>query len=553
MKSYIRHAGLIVALALAANPAAARGQWVTTYEQFYVEAPHNWVFHERYNAAHRLFNAFDFGHAILYETLWRQPNAPASELEDKWYNRLTRDILVRPPHVPLEEGAIEIAYVKLAPEAKLMFEWAHVLHRQLYDILADERMNQAEKDREVARLVAYYKTRPDLAFSSRPKSMALMQEQPYSLAFRQRYPKFNGVIWAYHWLQIGLYEPLLVNSTVEARQSGVRATVARFWQMLDSVPANMPHVMPMTPAIAPRFAERYPEAAIIFDNLHSMHDVISDILANPSVPRNRKRAEILLAAQRYRDDTSFVITPDAWRTMAEHMGIENMGGPSVGFLAQPPTPTVTYGAVMTHDATGAMTGFTYGSAVGGAHAQHGGEVVATDTAKKAADPHAGHAMPATAADSGTTATASADDRMMQMHMRMLADPVIRARMMADTALHRMMMEMMSEMPAEHRAEMERMMEAPVTRVAPSTIPRRRTTTTPPRTTRPAASTPARSGTKQATKAATKQAPREATKQPTKQGTKAAPTKTKTAPTKTKAAPTKAKAPDPHAGHKRPPA
>ncbi len=34
-------------------------------------------------------------------------------------------------------------------------------------------------------------------------------------------------------------------------------------------------------------------------------------------------------------------------------------------------PTVTYGAVMTHDTrTGAMTGFAYGSATGGEHAGH---------------------------------------------------------------------------------------------------------------------------------------------------------------------------------------
>ena len=44
--------------------------------------------------------------------------------------------------------------------------------------------------------------------------------------------------------------------------------------------------------------------------------------------------------------------------MAGHMGIENMGGPSVGFVPALPTPTVTYGAVMQHDdRTGAMTGF----------------------------------------------------------------------------------------------------------------------------------------------------------------------------------------------------
>jgi hypothetical protein len=55
-------------------------------------------------------------------------------------------VLPNPPRVPLEEVAIEIQYARMAPEAKQMFEWAHVLHRQSYDVLADERLSQAEKD-----------------------------------------------------------------------------------------------------------------------------------------------------------------------------------------------------------------------------------------------------------------------------------------------------------------------------------------------------------------------------------------------------------------------
>ena len=350
-------------------PAGAQAQWSTAHEQFYLQAPHNWEFRDRYQSADRLFNAFDYGHAILYETLWRFPDAPAERLETMEYDRLTKRILVRPPRVPLEEAAIEIAYARLAPEAKIMFEWAHILHRQVYDVWADEEIPNAEKDRHVAELLAYYRSRRDVAFSTRPKSMALMQEQPYSLAFRQKYPKFNGLIWAYHWLQVGLYEPLMVGRSPEERQTLVRATVSRFWQMLGDPPHTMPHQMPMTAAIAPTFAERYPEVAIIFDNLHSMHDVISDILANPEVPRDRKRAEILLAAERFRDDTSYVMSVEAWRAMTEHMGVHNMGGPSVGFLPALPSPTVTYGAVMTHDdRTGAMTGFRWGGPVGDAHA-----------------------------------------------------------------------------------------------------------------------------------------------------------------------------------------
>ena len=101
----------------------------------------------------------------------------------------------------------------------MMFEWAHLLHRQIYDVLADERMSSTQKDAKVQELIRYYKTRKDLAFSSVPKSMDLMEGQPYSTAFRKRYPKFNGLIWAYHWLQIGLYEPLLAGKNKEERQT----------------------------------------------------------------------------------------------------------------------------------------------------------------------------------------------------------------------------------------------------------------------------------------------------------------------------------------------
>jgi hypothetical protein len=316
----------LTAILLVGMPSAGAAQWSTTYEQFYRQASHNWAFRRDYPEADRLFNAFDYGHAILYETLWTTPNAPIGRLETEEYDFITRRLLVKPPRIPLEESAIEVEYAKLAPEAKQMFDWAHVLHRQIYDVWADERISPERKDAEVARLVAYYKSRRDVAFSSHPKDMGLMEGQRYSLAFRRRYPKFNGLIWAYHWLQIGLYEPLVTGTNARERAAGVTAAVARFRQMLDNPPASMPRVMPMTPAIAPEFTRRYPEAAIIFDNLHAMHDVISDVLADSTLPRSAKRAEILLAARRYRDDTTSVTSVEEWRTMAVEMGVDAMGG-----------------------------------------------------------------------------------------------------------------------------------------------------------------------------------------------------------------------------------
>jgi hypothetical protein len=361
-----------------------------------------------------MFYAFDYGHAILYETLWTRPNAPESLLEERIYDRLTRRILVRPPRVPLEEAAIEVEYAKLVPEAKMMFDWAHILHRQTYDVWADERIPLEEKDRQMAQVLAYYKTRPDITFSSQPKSMELMDGQFYSLAFRERFPKFNGLIWAYHWLQIGLYEPLLVGRNVDERQALVRATVARFWQMLENAPETMPYLMPMTAAVSPRFAERYPEISIIFDNLHMMHDVVSDILASDQVPRNRKRAEILRAIELFRDDTSHVTTVDAWRQMAVGMGTHNQGGPAVGFLTALPTPTVPRGMSM----------------AGMDHAEMDHE---------AHDDHAAHAAPAQPGHDGH-ATPAMDPEMhqaMEFIVRLLSDPRIEARIHADPRLHQL--------------------------------------------------------------------------------------------------------------------
>ncbi len=453
-----------VFVASAATPAGA--QWSTTYEQFYMPGSFNWAFRDSYPAADRLFNAFDYGHAILYEKLYTRPGAPASLLEQQEYDFITKKLLTNPPRVPLEEAAIEVAYAKLAPEAKAMFDWAHLLHRQIYDVWSDERLPPAEKDVQVAALIRYYKTRPDLAFSSVPKSMELMEGQYYSTAFRQNYPKFNGLIWAYHWLQVGLYEPLLAGKTQAERQTGIVAAVARFWQMLEAPPNGMPSIMPMTVAVSPTFAARYPEAAIIFDNLHSMHDVVSDILASPKVPAAKKREEILRAASRYRDRTSFAMTPDEWREMAQMMGVQNMGGPAVGFLPELPTATVARGSTSMTNMAG-MSGMSHGAAPGKADA--GAPMAGMDHSKTnmpagaaaAPDSMPGMKMPAPGMEGmNMSSSGTSMQSMMDLHMRMMEDPVMRSRMMTDPEMRRIMTNMMNNMPPEHRAMMQGMTSRP---------------------------------------------------------------------------------------------
>ena len=458
--------------AAGATPLAA--QWATTYEQFYLPGSFNWSFREGYPAADGLFNAFDYGHAILYEKLYTKPNAPVSLLENREYDFITQKLLPNPPHVPLEEAAIEVAYAKLVPEAKMMFDWAHLLHRQIYDVWADERMAPAVKDAKIAELIRYYKARPELAFSSVPKTMELMEGQYYSTAFRDKYPKFNGLIWAYHWLQVGLYEPLVTGNTAVERQTGVVAAVARFWQMLEAPPNGMPRIMPMTAAVAPAFAARYPEASIIFDNLHSMHDVVSDVLTSPKVPMNRKREEILKAASRYRDNTSFAMTRPEWLEMSRMMGANNMGGTAVDFLAGLPTPTVERGAVhmagMNHGATGGMA--AGGSMAGMDHSKmnmpaSGAKASGAKAGDMAGMDHSGMKMPGGQTGSGMAGMDhpkmplsggnGSMDPMMKLHMEMMADRVIMKRVMADPEMRSMMNSAMKGMPADHRAMMQKMM------------------------------------------------------------------------------------------------
>ena len=308
--------------------AGCAGGIASSYDQTFLSANHNWAFRRDFAGVDALFNAFDYGHARLYETLWRDPAAARPTLDESEFRFITTRLLRDPPTVALDEGAIAPQWEKLAPEVAAMFDWAHMLHRQIYDVWTDDRIRTSDKDAQVAQLIDYYKSRRSLAFSSRPKNMNLMEGQPYSLSFRNRFPTYNGLIWSYHWLQMTLYEALLASRNSTQRRQNVDAVVARFWSLIDSSAANLPTEMPQSPQIAPMFSDRYPEAAIIFDNLHSLHDVVSDVLADVRIPRGEKRRRILDAAARYRDDTSSVVTLDEWRSMARAMGLEKMGGPA---------------------------------------------------------------------------------------------------------------------------------------------------------------------------------------------------------------------------------
>jgi hypothetical protein len=309
-------ASVCAALAVAGCSGAVVSR--NAYEQSYLPGGYNWALRNRFPHADRLLNAFDYGHAVLYQTLIA--NSDASErLEGPEFTFITGHLLPHPPNVPLDEAAVGPDYAKLVPELVALFDWAHVFHRQLYDIWSASGATDARRDEQVAAALRYYRSRPDLALSTKPKSMALMEGQSYSLVFRRQDPKFNGLLWSYHWFQLALYDALIVGRTEQELQARVDTVVDRFFDMIANPPSRMPVTMPMAPVAAPRFAGRYPEAAIVFDNLHALHDVVSDILVSPLIRPDQKRAALLAAAAQYRDDTTSVTSIEEWRRMAAMM------------------------------------------------------------------------------------------------------------------------------------------------------------------------------------------------------------------------------------------
>ncbi|HEY3012516.1 MAG TPA: hypothetical protein VGJ36_07210 [Gemmatimonadales bacterium] len=351
VRSTLAH-GLTLGTLIIGIGASTAGAQAQRDEQFYFPGGFNWQFLANYPEAARLFNAFDYGHAVLYERLYTSRVKAAPQLE-KEYRYLTTDLLVRPPRFAVAEEVIMPAYAKVAWRAKMMFDWAHLLHRQIYDAYADQRLTPKQRDVLIERLTDYYLSNRKYAFTDRPKSMALMDEQFFSQTFRKTHPKFNGLIWAYHWLQVGLYEPFLESQTEAERKAGVQATVARFWSMLEDPPSRMPKVMPMTSAVAPTFSAAHPRAAVIFDNLHMMHDIISDILTSDTIPYQRKGEMINQQLDKLQDSSQDVMSMEEWRMMAEHMGgIDVMGGRAKGLVQAVQAPlsrmTVDSGR-MVHD------------------------------------------------------------------------------------------------------------------------------------------------------------------------------------------------------------
>ena len=284
----------IVATATLALALAGCNQFEPRDKRFYYRALWNFSLREDLAELDSEFNGVDVGHSNLYENLLLTGGQDVSAIEDRARKETLAFIATKPRLNPNEE-AIAPTYMKLAWRAQNTFDEAHALHRATYDIAVSD---EPDKDRAIRNVLAYYKESA-YAITSKQLDHRRLDSFPSSKAFRQRFPLFNATIWSYHYLQVAVYDPLLAARDLAVKTHAVRPILATYRRYLDQPPVEWTF-MPLTAELSPQFAARYPEVAHIFDNLHMLHDNISDILTSERLPTwEAKRAEIYRVVNTY--------------------------------------------------------------------------------------------------------------------------------------------------------------------------------------------------------------------------------------------------------------
>ncbi len=176
-------------------------------------------------------------------------------------------------------------------------------------------------------MLAYYLQSP-YAITAKPLDHRRLDSLPFSKSFRLKFPLFNATIWAYHYLQVVVYDVLEAAQDLAAKKAVVQPILATYYGYLQQPPVHWTF-MPLTAELSPKFAARYPEIANIFDNLHMLHDNISDILVSDLFPTwEAKRAEIYRIL-----DSNYLASADATNPMIRR------GGEMKGMEHSPATHT----------------------------------------------------------------------------------------------------------------------------------------------------------------------------------------------------------------------
>jgi hypothetical protein len=252
------------------------------------------------------------------------------------YRQMTRRIVESASSsLPDPEG--DKGYAALGARAAEIIRRTHAFHREVLAIFAS--LDASDRERALDAAVDRYLSRPTVALPDVPKDMTILYDHPYTsfvaddfnVRREQTYPSLTGFVWASHWFQLAVQEPL---ADSEARLQGLKVVTERFQRKLSAgtPPDAFPTELPLAPAISPGLVSAHLRAAAIIDNLNMMHDVLGDVLVHPKVGNVRAAIDeviVQFTERRYR-----VVEVDDWITMALRHSIFAQGGPALGTMTQ---------------------------------------------------------------------------------------------------------------------------------------------------------------------------------------------------------------------------
>ncbi len=212
---------------------------------------------------------------------------------------------------------------------------ANAFHREVLGILADPSI-PGFNDRRVAvhAAVQRYLSEPEIAVPGAPKDMDILYDHPQALAFRTGYADLDGLIWAGHWLKLASTEPFTDIADRVKRDMGLDTVTTRYHLKLSygDPPQFFPSELPMAPAISPGMIFLSAEAAMIWDNVSMMEEVLADILASPTV--TDVRGAIDLTIEHFTDPNYRMQDQGYWEIMALRHGIFFQGGYPLAYRAE---------------------------------------------------------------------------------------------------------------------------------------------------------------------------------------------------------------------------
>ncbi|CAA9557645.1 hypothetical protein AVDCRST_MAG81-366 [uncultured Synechococcales cyanobacterium] len=267
-------------------------------------------------------NALAVGHAFAYQDL---VTGKAGRLETDTFNRINWVLKNQPRFMP-DEANISSAFGRKYGVLEQVFDWTHILHAQTVDVLASTKLTGAEKDAEVDRLYRFYSESVPYAITPLPMNMGYLDSQPYSQAFRRKYPKVNGLFWGYHWLQGRMYDTL--DGKTLQQQRDAYAIVGKRYHEVELYRTNRPF-MPMFAEVSPKFAKKFPHISNTFDNLHMLHDMVNDILASDWMSEAQKEGQIKRALWMLSADAHKGMKPGDFNpnnSLHDHRFMEGMPG-----------------------------------------------------------------------------------------------------------------------------------------------------------------------------------------------------------------------------------